>query len=343
MTAVRWGIVGTGAIARLFASDLRFALGAQLVAVGSRDIARARVFADSFDVSRAYGSYRALIDDAEVDVVYIATPNSQHHGLAIAALEAGKAVLCEKPFTLNAHEAREVVQVARRTGRFCMEAMWMRFAPAVRELQGRIGRGEIGPVRHVRASLGFDVTFDPNHRIFDPTLGGGALLDLGVYAVSLCCALLGAPQQLTSHATLGETGVDEHVTMELSYANGVTASIETSVRMRLLNDAVVTGTQGQLSLSAPLYFPQAVSFSPKTERAAVDVTRPQKLLRTMAGLARSAAAKLQAPVKGSGYQYEAAEVMRSLAAGRSESELMSLDASVQVMETMDAARAAWTR
>ena len=343
MTDVRWGIAGTGTIARLFAADLRFARGAELVAVGSRESTRARSFADSFDVSRAHGSYRALFDDVDVDVVYIATPNSQHGGLAIAALKAGKAVLCEKPFTLNAHEAREVAQVARRTGRFCMEAMWMRFAPAVRELEVRIAQGEIGTVRHVRASLGFAVTFDPTHRIFDLALGGGALLDLGVYPVSLCCALLGAPRQLTSVATLGASGVDEHVTMELSYEHGVTASIETSVRMRLSNDAVVTGTRGQLSLSAPLYFPQTVSFVPGPEPAADDVTRPQRVLRTMATLARSAFTKPQSPIHGTGYQYEAQEVMRCLADRRSESELMSLDASVQVMETLDAVRAEWTR
>lgn len=341
MTDVRWGIVGTGAIARLFAADLRFARGAKLVAVGSRHAPQARAFADAFDVARPHGSYGELLDDPQVDVVYIATPNSLHRDLAIAALEAGKAVLCEKPFTLDAREAREVVKVARRSGRFCMEAMWMRFAPAMRTLQERIESGEIGDVRRISASLGFPVPFDATHRIFDPALGGGALLDLGVYPLSFCSALLGAPSRVTARATVGSSGVDEDVTIECEYDGGAVASIETSVRRRLPNDALVTGTRGALSVSAPLYFPQAVSTA-QPEGVALDfAARAARSLRTVVGMARTASARVQAPIQGNGYQYQVQEVMRCLAEGRTESEIMSLDETVQVMETMDAVRAAW--
>ena len=338
---VRWGIVGTGSVAQLFAADLRFVRGAQLAAVGSRDAARARAFADSFGASRAHASYDAVINDSNVDVLYIATLNTLHRQHAIAGLEAGKAVLCEKPFTLNASEARDVVQVARRSGRFCMEAMWMRFAPAVRELQARIKQGEIGEVRQINASLGFHFSFNPVHRVFDPHVGGGTLLDLGVYPISLCDAILGAPTGVTSQATIGVSDVDEHATMTLTYANGATASIETSLRSFLPNDAVIVGTRGRLSVPAPLYFPRAVASSSSARAPEDRSTQPQRLLRTLTGIARIGAAKLQAPIQGSGYQYQVQEVMRCLAEGRSESELMSLDDTVRVMETMDAVRAAW--
>jgi len=274
-------------------------------------------------------------------VLYIATPNVQHREQVIAGLEAGKAVLCEKPFALNASEAREMMQVARRARRFCMEAMWMRFAPAVRELQTRISHGEIGQVRRINVTLGFPVSFDPTHRIFDPALGGGALLDLGVYAVSFCSAILGAPVHVASQATIGASGVDEHVFMELTYASGAIASIETSVRARLPNDAVVTGTRGRLSVAAPLYFPRSLSHTPNSNAADERATQPQRLIRTVVGLARAGLTKPQSPMQGNGYQYEAQEVMQCLAEGRTESALMSLDESVHVLETMDAARAAW--
>lgn len=336
---VRWGILGTGTIARLFAADLGLVRGARLEAVASREFDRAEVFSRRHGVTRALASYASLLADPNVDVVYIATPHSTHSELAIAALHAGKAVLCEKPFTTSADEARDVVQAARRSGCFCMEAMWMRFAPAVRELQRQLSSGAIGEVRHVQASLGFAVPFDPTHRLFDRSLGGGAMLDLGVYAVSLCSALLGKPSQIEATSVSGSSGVDEEATLHLSYPGGATAIVETSLRRRLANDAIVHGSRGHRRLVEPLYFPPRLVEAAAADQQGRGWTAHDWLSRGTTWV-RRAAAGIVPGVRGLGYEYQASEVMRCIAKGLKESPVMPLDESVQVMEILDAAQRA---
>lgn len=207
---LRWGILATGGIARTFARDLR-THGHDITAVGSRTLASARSFAEEFGIPRAHQSYDELVADPEVDVVYIATPHDLHAPNARAALAHGKHVLVEKPFTLNAAEARQVVDLGRRRGLLVMEAMWTRFLPHMRFVRETLAEGRIGEVRSVHADHTQLLPSDPDHRLNDPRRGGGALLDLGVYPVSMAHDLLGAPNEVIAAGQLTATGVDESV------------------------------------------------------------------------------------------------------------------------------------
>lgn len=226
---VRWGILATGGIAASFAEDLReLKDDAEIVAVGSRRLESARAFADRFGIPRAYGSWTELADDEGVDVVYVATPHSAHRVAAGLCLRAGRSVLCEKPFTVNAVEARELADLARTHGRFLMEAMWTYCNPVVRRLTELVADGAVGEVRSVHADFGLAGPFDPGHRLLDPALGGGALLDLGVYPVSFAHLLLGEPDEVQAWAHLTEDGVDDNTGMLLGYDSGAMAVLSCS-------------------------------------------------------------------------------------------------------------------
>jgi len=350
--AIRWGILGTGAIAALFAEGLEALPDAPLVAIGSRTREGAESFAREYGVKRAYGSYEELVRDPEVDVVYIATPNSAHAGNAILAIEHGKAVLCEKPFTMDAAEARRVIEAARRHKVFCMEGMWMRFVPAVRELAGLVRGGAIGDVRMLNAGLGFPFVYDPKHRVFDPAMGGGAMLDLGVYPLSLAFHLLGRPKSFVTQAVLGETGVDEQASVLFTFDEGRQASITTSIRKRTTNDAAIFGTDGMIHLHEPIYCPQSLSVHPTTRQGGSGRGKRERLgrvkhhpvARTLATLVKKARARtILRHTIGNGYAHEIIEVMRCLREGAKESPIMPLDESLAIMETMDALRAEWAR
>ncbi len=205
---IRWGILGTGNIAHLVASDLQLLPDAEIAAVGSRAQARADAFGDEFDVPQRFGSYEALVTGGDVDVVHVASPHSHHVEHATMALEAGCAVLCEKPLALNADGAARLIATAREQDQFLMEGMWTRFLPVMDDVR-RVVENELGEVQVLRADIGFHQPFDPEHRIFNPALGGGALLDLGVYPMALAFECFGPPDDVTSSVVLGETGVDE--------------------------------------------------------------------------------------------------------------------------------------
>jgi predicted dehydrogenase len=327
---IQWGILGTGNIARQFAEALRLLPDAGLRAVGSRGRDSADAFARAHGVPRAYGSYEELARDPEVEVVYIATPHSLHKDNSLLCLEHGKAVLCEKPFTLDAREGALIVEKARSKGLFCMEAMWNRFVPIMRELDALLASGAIGEVRMLQASLGLPFVFNPHHRVFDPALGGGALLDLGVYPVSFALRLFGRPTRITSHAVLGETGVDEQATLLLDFPEGRQATLDTSVRNRLRNDAAVMGTRGMLHLHEPLNCPETLTLTPTRAIGGPDTPLP-------------APHTLTRRVLGNGYAHEAVEVMRCMREGLLESPLMPLQESLLILETMDAIQSAWRR
>ena len=354
---IRWGILGTGGVARQFARGLRLLPAAQLLAVGSRQQATAREFAHQFNVPRAYNSYEDLVEDEDVDVVYIATPNSKHKGNCVLCLEAGKAVLCEKPFTINADEAQEVIALARRRQLFCMEAMWMRFIPLMAEVKSLIGGGIIGEVQTVAAQLGFATEVDPHNRLFSAELGGGALLDLGVYPLSLAFQLLGKPSDTAGHACIGDTGVDEQSAMILGYPQGQLAILGASLRGRMQNEAVITGERGMIRICAPFYRPHRLSItrytplisSPGTKRRILSYARNNPLLqswwlrldRYLAPIVPRRSNTVVRPFKGNGYNYEAAEVMSCLRAGQCESSTMPLNDTLDIMETMDTLRSQW--
>ena len=353
----RWGILGTGAMALAFARALHSLPDARLVAVGSRTLAAAEECAARVGGVRAHGSYAALLADPEVDLVYVATVNSTHRDLCLQALDAGKPVLCEKPFALNAVEGREIVDRARQVGLFCMEAMWTRFLPAVARLKELVQSNEVGEARLLSASLGYPYVDDPTGRQFDPNLGGGALLDLGVYPVSLAHYLFGPPEQVIGRAGLTATGVDAIDAITLVHAGGRISTLTAGLTVAMPNEAVVMGTRGRIVLRGPLYRPDRLTIHRQEpinpagggagggklakvkEIAAVRAVaaRVKPVLARLKGQTRHVAA----PYLGNGYPHQAIEVIRCLRAGLVESPIMPLAESVAILETMDELRRQW--
>ena len=312
---VRWGVVGPGRIAEKVIEDFAFVDGARVVAVASRSSQRAQDFARRHGVERAYGSYAQVLADADVDVLYVATPHAQHAHVARAALQAGKALLVEKAFTATSAGAVEVVDLARSSGTFVMEAMWTRFQPAVVAMRALIAEGAIGQVRSVQADLGVQRDFDPQDRLFALELGGGALLDLGVYVVSFAQMLLGAPDTVTAVGSRFSTGVDAEASLLLGYADGRSATLTTSLRNALPGQARVHGTEGWIDVLPRFHHPQTFVLhrggaEPET------VTRPQL---------------------GGGYAHELIEVTECLRAGRPESEVMPLADTLAVQAVLQTA------
>ena len=316
---MRWGIIGTGKIAKAFATGLTVLPGAELVAVGSRTAKSANEFADIFGVPHRHASYESLANDPNVDVIYVATPNTLHKENSLLCLQAGKAVLCEKPFAINAAEAEAVIQLARAKELFLMEAMWTRFIPLVGKVRQLLADRVIGDLQMLVADLGFWADFDPLHRIFNPQLGGGALLDLGVYSISLAWMIFGSPSRITSMAQLGETGVDEQAAIIMGYDEGQLAILYTSIRTDTPAKAILMGAKGQIRIHPPMF-------------------RPTKLTLSLIGQQDSV---IEMPLEGNGYNYQAAEVMRCLQAGKLESNTMPLDETLAIMKAMDQIRDQW--
>ncbi|MFD5035248.1 Gfo/Idh/MocA family protein [Streptomyces sp. NPDC058405] len=314
--AVRWGVVATGGIAARFTADVLEMADAEVVAVASRSDAGAKEFAGRFGIPRAYGEWAALVADEEVDVVYVATPHSAHRAAAGLALAAGKPVLCEKAFTLNAREAGELVSLARDRGLFLMEAMWMYCNPVIRRMVELVRDGAIGDIRTVQADFGLQGPFAPDHRLRDPALGGGAVLDLGVYPVSFAQLLLGEPDRVQADALLSPEGVDLNTGMLLGWDSGATALLTCSVTAGTPVTAAVTGTAGRIEVPAGFFHPERFVLHR-------DGAEPEEF---------TAASGLH------GMQHEAAEVMRCLRAGEPESPLVPLDGTLAVMRTLDAVR-----
>lgn len=316
---IRWGILGPGSIAHPFADGLRALPDARLVAVGSRNKARAQAFADQFQIPNRHDTYEALVADPDVDVIYVATPHSFHREHCLLALRAGKAVLCEKPFTINAAEAQEVVAEARSRHLFLMEGMWSRFYPLMDRVRALLAEGAIGDARLVEADFGFRTDFNPQSRLFDPNLGGGALLDVGVYVISLASMILGTPDRITGLATLCATGVDEQAVMALGYPNGALATLSTAITTNTRHRATIYGTGGRMTLHSPWWKPERMTLA-RDGQEDRDV---------------------HLPMTGTGFNYEAAEVQRCLRAGLTESRILPLDETLTVMRTLDTLRAQW--
>jgi predicted dehydrogenase len=308
---VRWGIMGTGGIAGSFAEDLRLTDSGTVAAVGSRSRDSADRFADRFGISRRHGSYEDLASDPDIDVVYVATPHPMHHANTLLALEAGKPVLVEKPFTMNAAEARELVAVARERGLFLMEAMWTRFLPHVRRIRELLG--DLGDVVTVIADHGQWFAEDPAFRLFAPELGGGALLDLGIYPVSFASMVLGAPNRVVSLSDPAFTGVDAQTSILLGHASGAQAVLSCTLRAVGPTTATIVGTDARVEIEGAFYAPTSFTVIPRRgERTRFEYTD-----------------------EGRGLRHEADEVALRLRAGEIESPLMPLDETVSIMTTMD--------
>lgn len=316
---VRWGILAPGRISRKFAAALAVSDGARLVAVGSRDRARAAAFAAEFGIApaHAHGSYEALAADSVVDAVYVGSPHSGHEAHTLLCLAHGKHVLCEKPLAVNAAQAGRMVAAARAAGLLLMEAVWTRFLPSVARLREIVAAGDLGEVRLVAADFGFHAAFDAQSRLFAPALAGGALLDLGIYPLNLASMLCGAPASIQATANVGMTGVDEETAMVLRHARGELATLNCSLRCDTPREAHVIGTGGR----ARLLFPWWAGTRLAVQRRGEDREQVFEL-----------------PSRGGGYAHEAEAFMGLLRAGRTEPDVMPLDESVAIMGTMDEVR-----
>jgi len=313
---LRWGILGTGFIAGLQAQDL-IDNGFVVQAVGSRTAGSSEAFGRKFGIPSAHASYEALVADPAVDVVYVATPHTYHHAHALLALNAGKHVLVEKPFTINAREAQEIVALAEARGLVVLEAMWSRFLPHMARMREILGDGTLGEVRKVAASHNQNLPKDPAHRLNDPALGGGALLDLGIYPVSFAFDVFGAPDSVRASASMTATGVDRQTAAIFEYGDGQQALIDCALDIAGNNRAVIIGTEGWIEIEPTWYNPT-----------------PFTRFDTDGNVLE----RFDQPVKGRGMQYQAAELERLVSEGLTAGTILPPNESVAIMAAMDEVR-----
>lgn len=316
---IKWGIMGTGWIAERFAEDLAYVGNGEGLAAGSRTFESAKKFADRFGLPRAYGSYAELVSDPDIDAIYVATPHPYHRENVLTALNAGKAVLCEKPFTVNSAELEPLVRAAKQNKLFLMEAMWTRFLPPIVQVRSWLEEGRIGEVKLLKAEFGFRSDWNPEGRLLNPRLGGGALLDAGIYPVSFASMIFGTePERISSSAHIGETGVDEHFSLLLDYGQGKSASLHGAVRLALTNDASIHGTEGSIYIPSFLNAKEAYLRVAGQEEVKFTDDRPS-----------------------TGYAFEAEEVGRCLLNGLTESPSITLEESLGIMKLLDEIRGQW--
>ncbi len=316
---IHWGILGTGKIAHKFATGLTVIDDAELVAVGSRTQEGADRFAAEFGAPRRHASYEALANDPDVDAIYVSTPHPFHKDNTMLCLKAGKAVICEKPFAINEREAREMIDLAHAKGIFLMEAMWTRYAPAMVKIRELLAQSVIGEVCMINADFGFRTNVNPKGRLFDLALGGGALLDVGVYPLSFASMILGEPSRIVSVGHLGETGADEQNAVLFQYPAGQIAILASASRTNTPNEARIIGTESSIYVPPRFWMPQTLTLSLNG--------KPDKVF--------------DLPFTGNGYNYEAMEVGRCLRAGELESKIMPHAEIVSLMRMMDAIRTQW--
>jgi predicted dehydrogenase len=320
---LNWGVVATGRIAHRVTADLARLEDSVLHAVSSRRAAPAKTFAGQYGFATSYHDqpgtkgYEQLLADPDVDLVYIATPHASHHEVAMAALRAGKHVLCEKPLAVNAREAREIASLARAQKLFLMEALWTRFLPSTRRALEVVRTGKIGTVRWVQADLGFAATYDPDDRLWDPAAGGGALLDLTVYPLTWAVNILGFPESVTAAGQLNHDGIDVQNTLTLGYANGAAAQLVCSLQSDSPGIVTVSGTEGWLRTGSPLYNARRLEYQGADGEMQLEEFAEET----------------------EGFIHELREAGRCIRAGLLESPLMPWDESVQIMHILDGARA----
>lgn len=313
---IRWGILGCGRIAGLFAEGLQAVPDAKLVAVGSRAPETAEAFGEKYGAERRHASYEALAADPDVDIVYVATPHQLHRESTLLCLNNGKGVLCEKPFAINSAETAEMILAARAKNLFLMEAMWPRFTPVMTAVRDLIVAGAIGEVRMVSADFGFRATPPNPQRLFDPAYGGGALMDVGVYVTSFSSMILGAPDQVASQVFVGEYGVDEQAAFVLSHNAGALSILSCAIRTSTPQIATVIGTEGRIDIHSLWWKPTTFTLvNPGKDPVHFEPERT-----------------------GNGYNYEAIEAGRCLRAGLTESPIMPLDETASIIATLDQIR-----
>ena len=315
MSTFKWGILGPGGIARAFAKDLQLLDGHEVAAVGSRTLSNAQEFAKSFG-GTAYGSYEELVADPTVDAIYVATPHPSHKENVISALNAGKPVLCEKPFAVNAHEAREMVLAAEKNGVALMEAMWARFLPHYAHVREIIASGVLGQILTVQADHGQRLADRNIPRLIEPSLAGGALLDLGIYPVSFAHMILGNPSRITASAVLTEKGVDAQTSMIFDYGDGAQAILTTSMIEQTPCRAVVAGVNGWLEIDRTFYNPTS--------------------MRVV--LFDGSVTQYPHTYTGHGLREQAEAFKKLVQSGKNQSEILTWKDTVDIMGTLDAVR-----
>jgi predicted dehydrogenase len=314
---INWGILGPGKIANRFASSFINISTGKLRAVASRDSEKAKVFAKQYSIPVSYDSYEALINDPEIDVIYIATPHPFHAEQTLLCLNAKKAVLCEKPLTLNHTLASRLVTAARQNDTFLMEAMWTRFFPTTIKTLELINKGSIGDVKYLRADFGFKAPYNEASRLFDLSLGGGAMLDVGIYPLFLALLILGKPTEIKSFAHLSATGADEITNALLYYKHGAIANILSAIVTDTPKNAEIIGTEGTITIHTPWHKASVVTLQKNSgdeERFAL-------------------------PYSGTGFEFQIEEVNHCLQNNKKESDLMPLNFSLMMTEVSDAIRA----
>lgn len=316
---IRWGILGCGRIARKFAQDLKHVADAELVAAGARSYDTAKVFAEEFSVKHIHGSYLELVTNPEVDVIYVATPHAFHHEHAMLCIENGIAVLCEKAFALNSRQAKEMIDLARKKKVFLMEALWTKFVPHFQKVMQMISEGTLGDLQSVNVNFGFLPADPVPPRLYDPALGGGTVLDIGIYNVFLVLSVLGKPDHIDAWMTPAATGIDAQCSAVFRYKNGAIANMISSFTSNLATDADISGNKARIRLTTRFYEPSAtIEFYP----GRVDS-------REIIPVDRGA---------GWGYEYEARHVVECLQKGLTESPVMTHADTLLLMEVLDAVR-----
>lgn len=313
--AYKWGILGAGKIAAKFAKDLATVPGAILYAVASRSVNKAEEFAEVHGIKVSYGSYLELVKDEKVDIVYVATPHTFHFEHSLLCLEHKKAVLCEKPFGMNLGQVETMISKAQQKNVFLMEALWTQFLPHFSYVKNLVNSKEFGSLLELEADFGFNAPFDPEKRIYNKELGGGSLMDVGIYPVFLALSLLGNPEDITAKATIGSTGVDENCTVKLSYPNDVKANLYSAINETTPTTASLRFEKALVTINSRFHEPSSVNIQINDNV----VTK-------------------EFPVTTHGYNFEAAHVQKMLEKDRIESDLMTFEKSKQLITLLDRIR-----
>lgn len=314
--SVRWGVLGCGNIAHKFAAGLQAVDHAACYAAASRSPEKSAAFADRHRFEKSYGSYRELVEDSEVDIVYIATPHTYHYAHTRLCLEHGKAVLCEKPFTMNRSQLEYLVSLARRRGVFLMEALWSRFLPGILRVKELLDEGVLGQIVGMDADFGIKAPRDPKSRLYDPHLGGGSLLDIGIYPVFLSLFLFGRPQSYTALSSLNEYRNDLSTSVIFRYEGGLLTNLRSTILADTLIEATIFGERGTLTVNRLWFTPTPIT---------VALTGKKKEI-------------LQFPPLVNGYEYEAMEATRCILGGQTESPVMPHSFSLELMDLLDGIR-----
>jgi predicted dehydrogenase len=311
-----WAILGPGKIAQTFVNDLKLLPNANLYAVGSRNIERARDFSKQYGFTKAYGSYEELAADPDIDIVYVASPHVNHYENSVLCLSQGKAVLCEKPVAINTHQFKAMTEAAKKNNVFFMEALWTQFIPSFQKCKQLIEEGAIGDVKLIESDFCFKAQYDVQGRLFNPMLGGGSLLDIGIYPVFMALAILGTPKSIKAIASFADSGVDSTCAVLFQHADDAISVLFSSLETDGRNEALIHGSEGTLVIKSRWHMPTTLDLLKRGEE-----TEHFSFFEP-----------------GNGYQYEAAEVMKCLDEKRIESTIFSWRDSFNLISTLDAVR-----